>query len=707
MSDPVAPVEGSVSADLLDNVKAVIAASRDRAERLARREQGICAFERATGTPATLAQLNDAVVRPAVAVATLITHGYNAHDMATITSLNKESIELTGRRLTWAGVRPWYRRAGEVHRAEANAPDYDNDLHDESQYTHQAEQADYQDAVPVHHEGMPLGALVRGYRSALEVDDDGQVEQAESAGERLRDALEAQCESVLNGTVWPPYLWMGGLVSETGLPFQRLHNGLGWHTSIAHIDVLGPIMLDESLRTPDHYFALTFMLSQDLINAYMGPPFRPPADSYRIVAGEQHEHAGDADELMRTVRAMQDTLDEFGIDREEGMSTWAHKQVYDRLMAIASTAKTSADRNTGHDAMYNTITSMITQDPSVLRTNPQLHKYIHPEVLHVCANRYAGMELRRRNAMFQQGMPPTTRMPRILRVGEAFMSNSTKDWITLGEDNLKTMADIASAIDAFKSVWAEFAMHLILPAYSHLLNGASVGPSDSDVPDPCDSLFMQENLGVIRRTIAAFTQMGPWWTARLMEVLDFKGYREPHMLFYHDWRPLKKALTDRIETEHAPTDASTVGAGPSLAQIVAFQPGFLTWVLRPRNDDSLPMLFGGFQRFFHDQYLELLSTEERAKIAAKVMMTIDVAKSSLKSVCIQANAFIEPEPNIKYNLDWYFGKFPGLKELMTGRTRPTSATRRSARVNDKVMKARREGRRATPYQDRMAPPRRE
>lgn len=705
MSDPVASVAESVSAEVVDDVKAAVTASRDLAVRRARREQGLCAFERATGTPATLAQLNDSVVRPTVAVNTLIAHGYSARDIATVTSLDKESIELTGRRLTWAGVRPWFRRAGAVHRAEANAPNYDDDLQEESQYTRQAEQADYQNAVPVDREVAPFDAVVRGYRAALGVEN---VEAEPVGCERLRDALEAQCVSVLNGTVWPPFLWMGGLISETGLPFQRLHNGLGWHTSIAHTDVLSPIMLDESLRTPDHYFALKFMLSQDLINGYNGPPFRPPGDSYRIVAGEQREHARDADELTQAVRAMQATLDEFGIDRAEGMSTWAHKQVYDRLMAIASTAKTSADRNTGHDAMYNTITSMITQDPSVLRTNPQLHKYIHPEVFHVCANRYAGMELTRRNAMFQKGMPPTTRMPRILRVGEPYMSNSAKDWITLGEDNLKTMAGIASAIDAFKSVWAEFAMHLILPAYSnHFRVVLGSTGAELQIPNPCDDLFLQENLGVIRRTIAAFTQMGPWWTARLTEVLDFKGYSEPHMLFYHDWRPLKKALTDRIEAEHTPTDASTIGAGPSLAQIVAFQPGFLAWVLRRPVSEWAPALFGERPLCVRDRYLETLSTEERAKITAKVMITIDVAKSALKSVCIQANAFNDPGPDLKYNLDWYFGKFPGLKELMDGRVRPASATRRSARVHDSNMKARREGRRAAPYQDRTAPPRRE
>jgi hypothetical protein len=271
---------------------------------------------------------------------------------------------------------------------------------------------------------------------------------------------------------------------------------------------------------------------------------------------------GDANLPLSTfeaaARRMQDTLDEFGLDQVPGMSDQAHRLMYDHLKELRDAVK----KQSVQDAERRTIIGMIQQSPRVLRETLQLHEYIDPDILHQCSHAYATTQLQRLLHVSMNAKSETDRCTLLVRRGG---DAPVKREITGSVQTLNSVRQICVAIDNAKIDWLRTACSDLIPQWS---------PVDS----PEHETWLEENLGVVRQTIFAFAAMGIPQTCILMDTLRDKGYKDSESLFLKDYSELYSRIVKKPVSEHLLNQASMIGTGPKLCDILYAQPGFIVWV---------------------------------------------------------------------------------------------------------------------------------
>ena len=531
-------------------------------------------------------------------------------------------------------------------------------------------------------------------------------------------ALAAQLETVSAGKLWPAPIWMQGAFNGTGTPFNLIWNGLDFHKDIAGLDVMESRLLDPTTRTAEFHPALKFMLHCDLRSGYQGVGFGLPPDAHMLVKKFQlSQEEAEADALKEAIADMQETLDDYGIHNTPGMSENAHKRVYEKLHALTKAVELHKQQRGGdvdhnRHVLMTALSDLIMRSPSILRSDPALHVFIHPEVLHTAANHYASLKLNRRNALLMRGYPPEHPTPALL--------SSTSGWDAtligfesrvLGEDDLTTSASIAKAIDRAKLEWLNTALSMILP---------SGPPLEADIAKPFDQMrelnqeWYQAFLGITRRVICAYAHLSIDTTAQLEKHLGYKALKSNLIqLFFCDFTVLDTKLHNLGRTECLRGDVSCIGTGPDILRIVAGQPGFATLVVGSLHSD--------WTTFALDQ----MSQADLDCLRKRVRMMLEVAHTSLMAASRQLDAIdfrtaaTEPIPehamlppvvhdtvgNYHPELGWYFQAFTGLRELVVGRkTLEIGGHRRSGRIRASNARAKREGKRPAPYQQQTATP---
>ena len=524
-------------------------------------------------------------------------------------------------------------------------------------------------------------------------------------------SLNRQIRMVSSGKLWPPPIWMLGALNATGTAYNLIWNGLDFHKDIAGLSVMEPQLLDPTVRTAEFHPALKFMLHSDLRSGYQGPGFGMPPDIHMVVQKFKLSQAdAEATALKAAIADMQETLDDYGIHNTPGMSENAHKRMYEKLHALTKAVELHKEERGGEAAhnrhvLMTALSDVIMRNPSVLRTDPTLHIFIHPEVLHTAANHYAALQLNRRNALLMRGYPPDHPTPPLIVSANIWDVNLlAAQSRLLGEDDLKTTATIAKAIDRAKFEWLDLALGAILP---------TSGATDLDMTKPFEKMqpFQQEwhqaLLGVTRRVICAYAHLSIDTAAQLERHLARKSLKTVLIqLFFRDFTVLDTNLHKLGHTECMRGDVSCIGTGPDILRIVAGQPGFAAVVV-----DSLRS----------DWMLTQLDTMPQADIDSlrrRVRMVLEVAHTSLASTTRQLDAIdfraaaTEPIPNgtilppvdhgtvgnYHPELNWYFDGFTGLRELVANRkTFNIGGHRRSGRIRASNARAKREGKRPAPY----------
>ena len=145
--------------------------------------------------------------------------------------------------------------------------------------------------------------------------------------------------------------------------------------------------------------------------------------------------------------------------------------------------------------------------------------------------------------------------------------SATPRWkeITTSVQTLNSVRCICAAIDDAKLVWLRKACMDIIPPWSP---AGSPGHED----------WLEQNLGVVRQTIWAFVRLGIPQTCILLETLRAKGYTDSASLFLKDYKEILLRILHKPRREHMLNQASMIGIGPSLCDIVRVQPGFVVWV---------------------------------------------------------------------------------------------------------------------------------
>jgi len=546
---------------------------------------------------------------------------------------------------------------------------------------------------------------------------------AEVPGENWSDmpiddtALGAQLSMVSAGKLWPAPIWMQSAFNGTGAAFNLIWNGLDFHKDIAGLDVMEPQLLDPEVRTAEFHPALKFMLHSDLRSGYQGVGFCVPPDVHMLVQKfKMSQEDAEAAALKEAIADMQETLDDYGIHNTPGMSENAHKRMYEKLHALTKALELHKEER-GGASMHNrhvlmtALSDLIMRNPSILRTDPTLHVFIHPEVLHTAANHYAALKLNRRNALLMRGYPPEHPMPSLIASANSWDSDLVAlESRLLGEDDLKTTASIGKAIDRAKFEWLHIALTMILPA------GVA---TDLDITRPFEAMpsFKQEwhqaYLGVARRTICAYAHLSVDTTSQLERQLGRKALKNVLVqLFFRDFTVLDTNLHKLGHTECLRGDVSCIGTGPDILRIVAGQPGFAVVVVDCLRSDW--MVCG----------LDLMPQADIDSLRRRVRIVLEVAHTSLTAATRQLDAIdfrsaaTEPIPdgamlppvdhgtagNYHRELDWYFNTFTGLRELLVNRkTFDIGGHRRSGRIRASNARARQQGKRPAPYQQTAMP----
>ena len=532
-------------------------------------------------------------------------------------------------------------------------------------------------------------------------------------------ALSAQLEAVSSGKLWPAPIWMQGAFNGTGTPFNLVWNGLDFHKDIAGLDVMESRLLDPATRTAEFHPALKFMLHCDLRSGYQGVGFGLPPDAHMLVKKFQlSQEEAEADALKEAIADMQETLDDYGIHNTPGMSENAHKRMYEKLHALTKAVdlhkqQRGGDVDHNRHVLMTALSDLIMRSPSILRSDPALHVFIHPEVLHTAANQYASLKLNRRNALLMRGYPPEHPMsPLITASDDPFdLGRIGMNSHILGEDDLTSSASIAKAIDQAKFEWLNAALSMILPSG---LGG------DMYIAKPFEELhqlkqqWYQTHLGVTRRAICAYAHFSIDTTAQLEKQLGYKGLKH-HLvqLFFRDFTVLDTKLHNLGRTECLRGDVSCIGTGPDILRIVAGQPGFATLVVGSLQGDAMTFVIDQMSQ------ADLDCLRRRVRIVAEVAHTSLMAASRQLDAIDFRTAATEPIPehatlppvdhntvgNYHPELDWYFAAFAGLRELVVGRkTLDVGGHRRSGRIRAANARAKREGKRPAPYQHPTAMP---
>ena len=289
------------------------------------------------------------------------------------------------------------------------------------------------------------------------------------------------------------------------------------------------------------------MLHSDLRSGYQGPGFGMPPDIHMVVQKFKLSQAdAEVTALKAAIADMQETLDDYGIHNSAGMSENAHKRMYEKLHALTKAVELHKEERGGEAAhnrhvLMTALSDVIMRNPSVLRTDPTLHIFIHPEVLHTAANHYAALQLNRRNALLMRGYPPDHPTPPLIVSANIWDVNLlAAQSRLLGEDDLKTTATIAKAIDRAKFEWLDLALGAILP---------TSGATDLDMTKPFEKMqpFQQEwhqaLLGVTRRVICAYAHLSIDTAAQLERHLARKSLKTVLIqLFFRDFTVLDTNL---------------------------------------------------------------------------------------------------------------------------------------------------------------------
>ena len=260
------------------------------------------------------------------------------------------------------------------------------------------------------------------------------------------------------------------------------------------------------------------------------------------------------------VLRMQDTLDEYGLDHAPGMSEQAYRIMYEHLKEL----REAAIKEKVHDAERRTVIGVIQECPRALRDTPQLHEYIHPEILHRCAHGFATTQLQRLLHVNMHAKSDTEGCTLLMqRVGDT----PARVQMTTSVHTLNSIKSICKAIDSAKIAWLRQACRDIIPQW---LPAGSPGHEE----------WLEQNLGVVRQTIFAFARLGIAQTFILFDTLRDRGYTDSETLFLKDHKEIYLRVVRKPLSEHMLNQASTIGTGPTLRDIVRVQPGFMAWVGR-------------------------------------------------------------------------------------------------------------------------------
>jgi hypothetical protein len=309
---------------------------------------------------------------------------------------------------------------------------------------------------------------------------------------------------------------------------------------------------------------LNKVLAYDREAGYTGEKFRP-------IMAEVHFNDPDVRSIREcgggdlppsqfdaAVRRMQETLDEYGLDHAPGMSEHAYKLMYDHLKAV----REAAIKETIWDAERRTAIGVIQECPRALRDTPQLHEYIHPEILHRCAHGYATAQLQRLLHVNMHAEGATESSTLLMPRGD---DAPTRVKVDTSVHPLNTIKDICKAIDSAKVAWLRKACMDIIPQW---LPAGSPGHEE----------WLEQNLGVVRQAIFAFARLGIPQTCILFDTLRCRGYMDSETLYLKDHKELSLRVMNKPWSEHMLNQASAIGIGPTLRDVVKVQPAVIAWV---------------------------------------------------------------------------------------------------------------------------------